>query len=98
VIDVNRTQADGPLVLEHEPLVEKLRAFGWWADQVDGHDVGAIAAALDRARRDDRPKALVCHTRLGNGVPLIMERDRAHFVRVGDDEWDAVAEQLEKWT
>jgi transketolase len=96
VLDVNRTQADGPLVIEHEPLVEKLRAFGWWCEDVDGNDVSAILAGLDAARADDRPKALVCRTRLANGVPLLMQRDRAHFVRVGDDEWQTVAGQLEQ--
>src|SRR5712691_3445803 len=96
VLDANRTQADGPLVIEHEPLVEKLRAFGWWCEEVYGHDVAALADAFDRARPDPRPKAIVCHTRLANGVPLLMERERAHFVRVGDDEWKAVAEQLER--
>jgi transketolase len=42
------------------------------------------------------PRALVCHTRLGCGVPLIMERERAHFVRVGDDEWERAMRQLEE--
>jgi transketolase len=98
VVDCNRTQADGPLVLEHEPLVDKFRSFGWWVDEVDGHDVDALLGAFARARAEaDRPKAVVCHTRLGNGVPLIMSRDRAHFVRVGDDEWQTVARELEEW-
>ena len=39
VIDVNRTQADGDLILEVEPLVDKWRSFGWWAADVDGNDV-----------------------------------------------------------
>jgi len=96
VLDVNRTQADGPLVVEHEPLVEKLQAFGWWCQDADGNDVAAILSGLDAARPDPRPKALVCRTRLANGVPLLMQRDRAHFVRVGDDEWQTVADQLEE--
>ncbi len=98
LIDVNRTQADGELVLEVEPLAEKWRSFGWWADDVDGNDVGALLGAFDRARVvSDRPKAIVCQTTLGRGVPLIMERERNHFVRVDDDEWDAVARQLEEF-
>ncbi len=98
VIDVNRTQADGELVLEVEPLAEKWRSFGWWADDVDGNDVEALLGAFDRARAvTDRPKTIVCQTTLGRGVPLIMERERNHFVRVDDDEWDAVARQLEEF-
>ena len=98
VIDVNRTQADGELVLEVEPLAEKWRSFGWWADDVDGNDVEALLGAFDRARLvTHQPKAIVCQTTLGRGVPLIMDRERNHFVRVDDDEWDAVAGQLEEF-
>ena len=48
-----------------------------------------------RARVEGQPKALICRTTLGRGVPLIERRERNHFVRVGDDEWDAVARDLE---
>lgn len=96
VIDVNRVQADGDLVLEIEPHPEKWRAFGWWADEVDGNDVAALLGAFERARDvRDRPKAVIARTTLGYGVPMIMEREKNHFVRVGDDEWDAVARELE---
>jgi transketolase len=96
VVDVNRTQADGDLVLEVEPLVDKWRSFGWWATVVDGNDVGALLEAFDKGRAiTDAPKAIVCRTTLGKGVPMIVERERNHFVRVDDDEWDEVARQLE---
>ena len=96
VVDVNRTQADGDLVLEVEPVVEKFRSFGWWADEADGNDLDSLLAGFERAREvTDRPKTLACRTTLGFGVPLIMERERNHFVRVDDDEWERVAAQLE---
>jgi transketolase len=98
VIDVNRTQADGDLVLEVEPLVDKWRAFGWWADACDGNDVDDLLAAFGRARdASGMPKAVVCRTTLGKGVPLIEQRERNHFVRLDDDEWDAVARELEEF-
>lgn len=96
VVDVNRTQADGPLSLEIEPLAEKYRAFGWWAQDVDGHDLDALADAFAAARtQDDRPKALVVHTRLAEGSPTVQARGFAHFVRIGSDEWDQIADEIE---
>jgi transketolase len=96
VVDVNRTQADGDLVLEVEPVVEKFRSFGWWTDEADGNDLESLLTGFEHARGvTDRPKTLVCRTTLGFGVPLIMERERNHFVRVDDDEWERVAAQLE---
>jgi transketolase len=98
VVDVNRTQADGDLVLEVEPLVDKWRAFGWWADGCDGNDVDDLLAAFERAREvPGMPKAVICRTTLGKGVPMIERRERNHFVRVDDDEWDAVARELEEF-
>jgi transketolase len=96
VIDVNRVQADGPLVLEVEPVAEKLRAFGWWAEDVDGNDIPAILSGFEAAAKiTDRPKALVCHTEMGFGVPLILNRERNHFVRVSPHEWDGIKAELE---
>ncbi len=99
IVDVNRTQADGPLedVLEVEPVADKWRAFGWQAVEVNGNDLSELVPALATTRRRGRkPRVIVCHTRLGYGVPLIMERERAHFVRVEADEWDEASRQLER--
>ncbi len=97
LVDVNRTQADGDLVLEVEPVRDKFESFGWWAMGVDGNDIAAVVNALRSAREETcKPKVLVCRTRLGCGVPLIMQRERAHFVRVADEEWAQAARQLEE--
>lgn len=96
VVDVNRTQADGDLVLEVEPVTQKFESFGWWATDVDGNDIAALVEALGQARQvADRPKVIVAHTVLGFGVRLVMERQRAHFVRVGENEWSLAEAQLE---
>ncbi len=95
VVDINRTQADGPLVLEVEPCAAKLRAFGWACVEADGHDIGALLDGLARLRGAAGPKALVCHTEIGHGVRLIADRERAHFVRVDDHEWEQVRLELE---
>ena len=98
VVDANATQADGDIVLDMEPLVDKWRAFGWWAQECDGNDVASLLAAFASARdAQGCPKALICRTTLGRGVPLIEQRERNHFVRVDDDEWDAVARDLEAY-
>jgi transketolase len=95
LVDVNRTQADGDLVVEVEPVAEKFRAFGWWAEDVDGHDLTALDGVLDRARAvTDRPQALVCHTQIGRGSPTVIETGRAHFIRLRADQWDRLTEEV----
>ena len=79
-----------------EPLAERFRAFGWEAVEIDGNDMQAIVTALANARqRNGKPKAIVLRTTPGKGVPTLERRERAHFVRVANDEWDALKAELE---
>ena len=99
IVDVNALQADGPTVgvLRTEPVTDKWRAFGWHAVRVDGNDVTALLAAIDEADQvTDRPTVLVCDTRIGCGVPLLETREKAHFMRVEEHEWQTAQQQLEE--
>ena len=100
VVDMNALQADGPTadVLRIEPVLEKWQAFGWHAIRVDGNDPAALLAAFDEAAStdDQTPAVVICDTRIGRGVPLLETREKAHFMRVEEDEWKLCREQLEK--
>ena len=50
LIDCNGIQADGPVVLDMEPVADKWRAFGWETQEIDGNDMTAIVGALARLR------------------------------------------------
>ena len=96
-VDCNGIQADGPVTVAIEPVADKMAAFGWDAVDVNGNDISALTEALAGARKlDGRPKAIVMRTTPGFGVPTIMARERAHFVRVANDEWDSLQVELEK--
>ncbi|WP_027802585.1 transketolase [Paraburkholderia dilworthii] len=99
VVDVNNQQADGPStqIMAFEPLVEKLEAFGWFTQRVDGNDIGAVAAAFDAARKHSgtQPRMIVADTRMGCGVPFLEEREKNHFIRVDAHEWQLALEALE---
>ena len=96
IVDVNRVQTDGPLVLEIEPLAEKFSAFGWWVEEVDGNDIEALLAAFDKASAvPDKPKTLVCHTQIGAGSPMLESYPKAHFVRVEPDQWQSIYDEFE---
>ena len=76
-VDSNKAQIDGLVddVLPLGDLVEKWGAFGWHCQRIDGHDFGAIRAALDAARADtSRPSLIVADTIKGKGVSF-MEAD-----------------------
>jgi transketolase len=39
---------------------------------------------------------LICDTRIGSGVPLLESREKAHFMRVDEHEWQLARTQLEE--
>lgn len=100
LIDVNNQQADGPSsdVLSAEPLQEKFSAFGWHTQRVDGNDLDALVRAFDAARAHDgrQPRAIICDTLMGKGVPFLEARDKNHFIRVEADEWDKAIALLDE--
>ena len=96
LIDCNGIQADGAIHVQIEPVAEKWRSFGWDTTEIDGNDMAALIAAFDGARAvDGKPKAIVLRTTPGKGVPGIERRERAHFVRIADNEWAALSKELE---
>ena len=66
--------------------------------RLDGNDPAALVAALDRADAnaapEGRPSVVLCDTRIGFGVPLLENRDKAHFMRIDEDEWQVCRDQL----
>ena len=100
MVDINALQADGPTagVLRTEPVADKWTACGWFTQRVDGNDVEALLASFDeitsRAQPVGTPAVLLCDTIVGRGVPLLENREKAHFMRIDADEWQICREQL----
>jgi transketolase len=73
-VDANGQQCDGPVssVANLEPLATRVRAFGASCDEVDGHDLDALDAAMSRLT--GRPHVVVARTDPTRGVPLLAEK------------------------
>ena len=58
------------------------------------YDFGALVRAFDAARApgQEKPKVIICDTKMAKGVPFLEARERNHFLRVEAHEWtDALA-------
>lgn len=99
IIDNNDMQATGPAreVMSVEPVPEKLAAFGVAARRVPGGDVVALRAAFAEARATPgRPFALVCDTRLWDGIDCLQRAlPRAHYTARDAVDWDAGLAEIE---
>jgi transketolase len=96
VVDINALQADGPTagVLRTEPLVDKWQSFGWRTVRVDGNDINALITAFESGPAGETPAVVLCDTRIGRGVPFLETREKAHFIRIDDHEWDLARQAL----
>jgi transketolase len=80
IVDYNRLQGFGRTaeVLDLEPLADKWRAFRWRVCEVDGHDHGALAAALG-APAGGEPTVILAHTVKGKGVSFMEDQLAWHY-------------------
>ncbi|ELW82901.1 MULTISPECIES: transketolase [Acinetobacter] len=92
IIDVNSQQADGHSseILAFEPIVDRWQSFGWYTQRVDGNDMKALLEAFDNARnyKGISPRVIICDTKMGKGVSFLESREKTHFIRVDEREWD----------
>ncbi|WP_137894555.1 transketolase [Ramlibacter sp. 2FC] len=99
IVDVNNQQADGPSskVLGFEPLADKWASFGWHVQRVDGNHLPAVLRAFDTARQlpDAKPRVILCDTLMGKGVPFLEAREKNHFIRVDQPEWQQALDWLD---
>ncbi len=85
--DDNGISIDGPLTLtDSVDQVARFKAHGWNSEHVDGHDQDAIADAIARAQKSDRPTMIACKTTIGFGSPHRAGTSKAHGEPLGAEE------------
>jgi transketolase len=98
LFDDNGISIDGPLALSDSvDQVKRFEAAGWAASRIDGHDPMAITAALEAAKKSDRPTMIACRTTIGFGAPTKGGTEKAHGSALGADEVAAARQKL-GWT
>src|SRR5262249_11091156 len=93
--DDNSISIDGPTDLAvSDAQIERLRAHGWSAERVDGHDHAAITGALRRAQVGDKPCLIACRTVIAFGAPTKAGTAAAHGSPLGADEIAGARQRL----
>jgi transketolase len=93
--DDNSISIDGPTSLAvSDDQVMRFRAHGWNAERIDGHDTDAIADAIERAHKSDRPSLVACRTVIAFGAPTKAGTAAAHGSPLGATEIAAARERL----
>ena len=85
--DDNHISIDGPTSLStsmNQPA--RFKAAGWDVQRVDGHDMNAIAEAIEKARKSKKPSLIACRTLIGKGAPNMQGSEKTHGAPLGADE------------
>jgi transketolase len=93
--DDNRITDDGDIALAlSDDMAARFRASNWHVQEVDGHDIEAVARAIAQAKEDPRPSMIACTTRIGYGIPRVEGQRAAHGGRVFKEDTEAARRHL----
>ncbi len=80
IVDWNGLQLMGTLpdTMPMPNFAQNWRSFGWEVVEIDGHDLGAVIAALEAPRQEGIPRAILAHTVKGKGVSFMENKVEWH--------------------
>jgi transketolase len=86
--DDNRITIDGSTELTFsEDRAKRFEAYGWFVQQIDGHDHGQIEGALRAAGEEgSRPSLIVARTSIAKGAPTLEGSCETHGAPLGEEE------------
>ena len=98
IVDANGLQAMGHTgeILDMEPFVDKMTAFGFETREVDGHDEQAIDRTLIELANHPSPgpRAIIARTTKGKGVSFMEGNNTWHYTRLNADTYKAALAEL----
>ena len=81
IYDANNVTLDamGP-VSQSEDTAARYAAYGWEVHHIDGHDLDAIAGAIEKAKasKSGKPQFIIAKTIIGKGIPEVCGTNKAH--------------------
>jgi len=89
IIDYNKLQSLTTVAntLGLEPLGDKLKAFGWGVQEIDGHDLESLKRCLDSTPWESgKPSVLIAHTIKGKGVGFMENKIEWHYKSPSDEQ------------
>lgn len=95
IVDRNKLQYDGPTteVMNQIDLGDKFRAFGFDVRVVDGHDVDALAKAMNES--SEKPVCVIADTIKGKGVSFMEGIKTWHHSVLTQEQYDQAVKEVE---
>jgi transketolase len=98
IFDCNGFQAMGETkeIMNLGSMSEKLRAFNFETEEIDGHNEKQITITLDKflGSKTEQPKAIVANTVKGKGISFMEGQNYWHYTRLNTDTYTAALKEL----
>lgn len=96
--DDNEISIDGKTdIATSTNQIARFKASGWQVARVDGHDIDAVGAAVEVAKKSRKPSLIACKTTIGFGAPNLAGSHKTHGAPLGAEEIQATRDAL-GWT
>ncbi len=93
--DDNAITDDGSTSLSiSENVADRFRVAGWHVQEIDGHDVDQIDAAITAAKLDARPSLIACKTVIARGIARLQGQRGGHSARLFPEDADQARKDL----
>ena len=96
IIDRNRLQIDGCTedVMALGDVASKIKEFSWETIEIDGHNYQEIYDAIEKAKKSEKPFAIVANTIKGKGVSFMENQAGWHGKAPNDEQLMQALEEL----
>ena len=96
IVDRNRLQIDGCTenVKALDPLDKKIEAFGWDVIEINGHNLDEIFNAIEKAKANAKPTAIIANTVKGKGVSFMENNAGWHGKAPNDEDFEKAMAEL----
>lgn len=98
ILDINRLAQSGETMFGYhiEKYVDRFRGFGFEVITIDGHNLGEITNAFDKAvnNKNGKPFAIIAKTIKGKGISFLENKDGWHGKALKKDELQKALNEL----
>lgn len=94
IVDRNNYQLDGPTddVMKLNPLEDKLRAFGFDVEVVDGHSIEDLLDVLPK--HGEKPRTVIANTVKAHGISFLENNKMSHQCTLSKKKYEQAVEEI----
>ena len=98
IFDINKLGQRGETMLGHniKTYEKRIQSFGWNTIAIEGHNIGQVLKALNKAKKSSKPTAILAKTIKGKGVSFIEGKNGWHGKALNPEELEKALKEIQE--